>query len=406
LVARLGGWTALAVLRAVLVGIAFACLFRVCRREGLEPRTAALLTIGAFVVASFSLALRPQLIGIAIFAALLWVSAWRHDRPRLLWLSVPLLVVWANLHGSFVLGLGLLGLFWIEDAVARVRRPHLALAVAAAAGAAVTLLNPFGLDLWRYAIGFAGSSAVASRVSEWQPSTPGSAEWFALYGSAIVVALLIARRHRRPTWPRMLTLAVFFGLGVVAVRGLAWWPLVAAMTVAERYAWPRSTTAATRDRGEPPLYRRINLAVTGALVVVGVALLPIWRPLDRGLGAPAGLVGEAPSRITAALHEIAKPGDRLFASQPWGSWFEYSVPQASVFVDSRVELFPADIWAEYGRVLDGGSGWQAVLDGSGVTIVVAALAHGQQPLADRLRASPGWREVHADPEGVIFVKIG
>ncbi len=112
---RLGGWTGLAVLRAALVGVVFGCLFVIGRRRGLDPRTAALLTLAAFLVSAVALALRPQLLGMALFAVVLLLVVERRTHPRALW-AVPVIVaVWANLHGSFFLGPLVLGLAWLED---------------------------------------------------------------------------------------------------------------------------------------------------------------------------------------------------------------------------------------------------------------------------------------------------
>ena len=71
-----------------------------------------------------------------------------------------------------------------------------------------------------------------------------------------------------------------------------------------------------------------------------IALLPVWRPIDPASARPQGVVGIAPPGITAALRDIAKPGDRLFNPQPWGSWFEFALPDLPVAIDSRIELFP------------------------------------------------------------------
>src|SRR4029077_8027135 len=129
------------------------------------------------------------------------LSTFRRDRPRLLWLAVPLIVLWANIHGSFVLGIGLLGLVWL----AALREPgrrgspeawrHLALVVAIASAVAVTL-NPAGLELWRYAAGIATSSTITSRITEWQPPDLRSGQGLVFYGSALVVAAILARRSR------------------------------------------------------------------------------------------------------------------------------------------------------------------------------------------------------------------
>ena len=415
LVFRIAGWTGLAILRAALVGIVFGSVLAACRRLGVGDRTAALLTLGAFVVASFTLALRPQLFGIAIFALILLLTTYRRDRPRLLWLAVPLIALWANIHGSFVLGIGLLGLVWIGDLRGGGRSRHLALAVAAVSAVAASL-NPAGLELWRYAAGIATSPTITSRITEWQPPDLRSGQGLVFYGSALIVSAFLARRSRPAPWPTLLMLGVFFLFAVLAVRGLAWWPLVAAITLAGLLAPGIATarvdpTAATSDeeplrtpRPEPRLFRRVNLVIAVVLTLVVVGLLPVWRPIDRGLGTPAGLVSIAPLGITARLRELAGPNDRLFAPQPWGSWFEYAIPATPLFVDSRIELFPAAVWDEYDVVVDGVDGWRDILARRAVTIIVAVDGIGRNPLAARIAADPGWSQAYADEDGRIFVR--
>ena len=108
---------------------------------------------------------------------------------------------------------------------------------------------------------------------------------------------------------------------------------------------PTADREATRSaRPDPPLVRRVNLLLAGAIVLAGVALLPVWRPLDAGLQAPAGVVGNAPPGITTALRDLVGPGDRVFNPQPWGSWFEFALPDLPVAIDSRIEVFPVEVW--------------------------------------------------------------
>src|SRR5688572_20255803 len=92
IVHRLGGWTGLALLRATLVGVVFGAVLLIGLRRGMSPRNAALLTLGAFAVAAPALALRPQLLGMACFGALLVLVSGRRRRPALLW-AIPLLVI-------------------------------------------------------------------------------------------------------------------------------------------------------------------------------------------------------------------------------------------------------------------------------------------------------------------------
>ncbi|MEA2519787.1 MAG: hypothetical protein QOF49_1867 [Chloroflexota bacterium] len=401
LVHEVAGWSGLAVLRAALVGLTFGSVLAACRRGGADDRAAALLTIGAFVATSFTLALRPQLFGIALFGVLVLITTLRGTHPRLLWLAVPLIAVWANVHGSVALGIAWLVLAWIADVGRRATPRYRVLVVAVVAALAATA-NPAGLGLWRYAAGIATSSTITNRITEWQPPDLHSVEGLVFFGSALAVAAFLARRSRPAPWPVLLTLAAFFVVAALAVRGLAWWPIVAAVTVAGLLG--DVATPARTLRTDPPLAQRVNLVLAAVLVLVGVALVPVWRPVDRGLGTPAGLVGVAAPGITARLREIATRDDRLFAPQPWGSWFEYAVPVAPVFVDSRIELFRPEIWDEYDVVVDGGDGWADILRSRGVTIVVAADRIGRVPLASRLERDAAWHAVYADADGTIFVR--
>ena len=189
-------------------------------------------------------------------------------------------------------------------------------------------------------------------------------------------------------WPTLAWLAVFFLIGVYAIRGVAWWPLGAVAAIAGVLVTGPVVDPERPEALGSPLMRRLNLVVAGAIIVAGVALLPVWRPIEPGLDAPAGVVGMAPPGITSALRATAGPTDRLFNPQPWGSWFEFALPDLPVAIDSRIELFPAATWDTYENIVAGGEGWAAQLDDWGVTMIV--VAEEETAMADRLAAA-GWR---------------
>jgi len=394
---KIGGWTGLVLLRAMLVAIVFGCLFEIGRRRGLGMRRAAWLTLAAFVVSAAALSLRPQLLGMALFAGVLLLVADRRAHPRQL-MAVPVIVlVWANLHGSFFLGPLVLGLAWLQDLQERVGQPYrtLLIAVVAAAAACVT---PFGPAVWAYAVGLSTNPEVTRRITEWQPTALRDVPGILFFGSALIVAALIALRGRSTPWPTVAWLGVFMLIGAYAARGIAWWPLGAVAAIAGVLV-----TGLAADRPEPtgpPLLRRLNAVIAIVIVVAGVAVLPAWRPVDPALMAPRGVLANAPPGITGALREIARPGDRLLNPQPWGSWFEFALPEIPVAIDSRIELFPVDVWDAYDLVVSGGVGWSEVLDRWAVTIAVVET--GNEGLAGRL-SDIGWRTVHVDADGSIMV---
>ena len=394
---RLGSWTGLVLLRALLTGVIFACLLTIARRRGLDARTAALLVLGAFLVAAPAMALRPQLLGMACFAVVLLLVVDRRAHPRRLWI-VPLVVaVWANLHGSFFLGPLVVGLAWLEDVHDRVPSPYFTLVVAVVSALAACL-TPFGPWVWAYAAGLSANPEVTARISEWQPTSVRDVSGLLFFASVAFVAVLVARRGRDTPWPTLAWLAVFFLIGIYAQRGIAWWPLAAVAAIAGTLI-----PAARSEPVDPPTTRRLNAVVVGALVVAGVALLPVWRPIDPGTRTPAGVLTEAPSGITSALRDIARSGDRVFNPQPWGSWFEYALPDLTYAIDSRIEFFPPSVWDGYEAVTSGVDGWETRLSEWDVQWVVAEAS--QAGFIARLQAA-GWRLTARGDDGTVLGRAG
>jgi len=395
LVFRSAGWAGLVLLRAVLVGLMFALSFVALRGSGLPPRRAGVLTLVAFVLASPALALRPQLIGMALFAATLALLARRHrDGRRLLWLAPLLAVAWANVHGSFFLAPLAVGVYWLDDLVAhRPGAPRIL--VLALLTLLATFVTPFGPFVYSYALGLSTNASVTGQVSEWQRTSLLIPVGVGFYASAIAIAALLVQRRHDVRWPTLAWLAVLFAIGAYAVRGVAWWPIGASIAIA-----PLLATSEADRRGARGL-RRANTALAIGIAVVGIVLLPIWRPTDP-LAGPAGSLTDAPTELTRAATGIVRPGDRVFAPQRWGSWLELNVASATVFVDSRIELYPASVWDDYTTVVSGSAGWRGVLDRYAVTAVIVS---GDEPaLREELATDGGWRAAYTDGEGAIFVR--
>ena len=147
-----------------------------------------------------TLAMRPQLFAVPLFAGTLLVLVERHAHPRRLWLIPVMAIAWANLHGSFVMAPALVALACLEDpggATGGGRR----LAVVGLCAVAATLVNPFGFHVWTYALALSTNPVIRTSVSEWAPITLSSfagatffltaaacAGWLALRGERTAVA--------------------------------------------------------------------------------------------------------------------------------------------------------------------------------------------------------------------------
>jgi hypothetical protein len=452
---RVTGWTGLALLRAVLVGLTFALVLRAVRsswsiasvRAGgsaiaSSARTATLVVLLAFVVAAPALALRPQLFGIVLFVATMVILLERAEHPRRLWLIPILAGLWANLHGSFPLVIVLVGLAWLDE-VALLREPVAAgqperplrtrllgstgLAIIGAAATLATLVTPFGIDGWRYIENLARNPSITSQVTEWRPPSPLEPAGAIFYLSVILVFGMVAFRlrvdRRRPPArfvAPIVTVVVFAVLAAFTGRGLAWWALAAPVAMvalqpglklsdAAAVGLPRVRARTAREasasetRASP-----LNAVVMVVLVVAGVALLPVWRPIGPA-GVPALTLSSAPQGIAEWLNrevgalQSRRGGDKLlsvWAPQPWGSWLEWAVPGACYATDSRIELFPAQLLQDAAQLSRGVGEWMSIPARYHADVYV--FTNEEVERLGVLLGAPRWTRLYADADGSIW----
>jgi len=390
---RLGGWNAMVLMHAALTSLAFAFIFLACRRRGVSTRTAALLSVAGFWVARQNLAMRPQLIGVLLFSITLWILAGRRTHPRALWAIPILMLIWVNVHGSFVLAPLLLGLAWLED---RKDSPDTARTLVAVCGAtlAATLANPFGLRVWAYAAAIGSNPTISARVTEWAPPTVHEYSGVVFFVSALIIVGYLLRRGTPVGWPPLIWLAAFFVLALPALRGVVWWGLAFPVVLA---GLAMRKTDANEERGSPFMNALLVTTIAAAVILA----MPFWRGPTVD-GNPAHL-DQAPSTLVRATTAELAPGSRLFVSQTYASWFEFALPSMPVFVDSRIELFPSAIWDDYLAIGGAREGWQSRLDRWDVDAVVVNPDQDEQLLA-HIADDPGWRLAFRDDSGSVFVR--
>src|SRR5438067_3813979 len=142
LVFNAGGWTGLAIFRAILVAIAAFFLARLSRRGGAPLVAALLVVIWALVVSKTRWTDRPAIFTFVLFPVVLdLLYSARAGSRRALVAIPPLILLWANLHGGYAIGIALVLAFTIE-ALARRRPDVVPLALALAASIALSFVDP------------------------------------------------------------------------------------------------------------------------------------------------------------------------------------------------------------------------------------------------------------------------
>jgi hypothetical protein len=394
---RLGGFPLVAVVNALLSVAAWGLVAAACRRRTANLRVIAGAILIGYVAAVATFSARPQMFSLLLFAAELYLLEAARTRPRVA-LAIPLLMVlWANLHGAFIVGIGLLV---IEVAAAAWRRDrpgvvrHLVVTVASVAA---LLVNPWGVRVLGYALSLPTSRLITGQVSEWGPTNvrqlPGVLILPAI--GVLVVALVRAPAPQRVP-EQLLRMALLGGLAFWAVRGLAWFGLALPVTLCA-LARPHPPRPAAADRGSPALNGLV-------LVALAVALAAATPPVQRTLFGPRPELASAPVATADWLAANPQAG-RMFNYQRWGSYLEFRLgPRTQVGFDSRVELPPADRWDRYLAVVAGRWDTERLLEGWGVDQVVTS-RQATPALIELLESSGRWRLAFSMGDQLVYQRV-
>lgn len=206
---RAAGEIGTQILAAALVTMVFTCSYHAARCY-LPSRLAALIIAIGCNITLLALACRPHLfthLGLAMLTMLVARHLTTSSRRPLYWIP-PIMALWVNLHGGYAVGLAWLwmmaGLLVVEQYIRKEASPWriaLPLTIAAAAGSLATLINPYGIGAWSYAIEIASlKSSSAGIIDEWNATTikTEAGLQFFIVSSALFAAMAISRDRPRP----------------------------------------------------------------------------------------------------------------------------------------------------------------------------------------------------------------
>ena len=422
----LGGPALVVFVHSLTVTAAYGLTIALAWRISGNPRIAAAATLFAAALGINDWNVRPQAFTFFLAPLFLWAV---HEIRRgagfslqpcirgsgLRWLAVfPLgVALWVNCHGSFPLGLLIVGLWGADEVWGAVRggeggrgsaRPLPRIAAAASAlalAAAASLLNPRGPGALSYLAGMSVHPVIQGMVPEWAPPTFSTLTGALFLTGLLATAALLAISPRRPEPLELLLFLAFGALGLRTVRGAIWFGLALAPVWAAHLSavFGTSLRSVPHYKGDLPATLLAVMLTASALVT-----LPWFKERLPLPPAKAGLISaETPVAATEFLLRERLPSP-LFHAMPFGSYLVWAAqPEYPVFVDSRIELYPVEVWLDYLHISAAGCGWEERLARYGVRTLM--LSPQEQPaLVAAARASPRWRQVYEDTAAILFVR--
>jgi len=390
--------------------VALAALFvmhRLLLKLGLSPRLALVVVAFGGVMGLRYWTVRPLVFTWLLVAIFLYTLYMYHrDGKGRLWHLPLLMLLWANLHAGYVMGLVLLTL-WVaamaaERALWHERRDLRGPALTLVASFAATAVNPNGLALLTYPLTYlAPGNAILGLVSEWRsPDFHQPTHLPLALGIIVLVAVGAMGSGRNLFRLGLALLFTFFALQSSRHQPLfaLTFMLVVGDALVERWAWARRRDQEpSAARGYPALnWSLLAMAVLTALVVV--PRLPTAQVHE------AANTGGAPPYPVEGAEFIRQhyPEARMFNSFLWGGYLINALyPEQRVFIDGRLDMYGDALVEEYMDVVSIQSDWQAILDKYGVDLVII---ERESALATVLRESPAWLPAFSADAEEVFVR--
>jgi tetratricopeptide (TPR) repeat protein len=349
---RLGGVTLLVTTKALIVAAGWGLAFALSVRARANRWVAALVLIAALPLSADQFRDRPQILMFVLVPLYFWLLAepGAERRPRTWIVLTAAQIAWANVHGSWFLGVALAGalLFQrtLEVAVAAVRggegrdlRGARRAAGLVATLVVASLFTPYGVALVRRTLEDAMVLGVAHSVQnqEFQPLVPGEHLSFVVWTLVAAASFLLPARRARPfvgAAAAGFTLLAFGSVRFVAIAALllasviawnvsAWWAAVA----------ESSTAARLRS------FRAVELLGPWAalLLLCGLSVAAHARTFGPGrewqFGAGVN-EGRFPRRAIEYLAQLRFDGN-LFNSWSYGGYVLWNLPGVKYMVDGR-----------------------------------------------------------------------
>ena len=397
----IGGWGGVSALAAAAIGFTFALLLRLLMRD-LRPLPALLFTATAIIMTAPHFLARPHVLAFPL--VLLWVAGLvRAVEERRVpdWWLLAVMILWANMHGGFTLGLMLAAALALDalvgarDAAER-RTVFIAWAKFGIAALIAACVTPYGPE----------SILVTSRIFSLGDSLGMIAEWRApdfqkhpLQELVLLVALyLTLSRGLKLPLIRLLIVLGLVHLFLRYARNAELLAMLAPLVLA-----PLLARQFPKIGAEPQPTGRFNALLRpagSATLAVCLGLAGLYAGTLMGLGRVAPPTINMPSAAVAFARDAGLEG-RVFNHYGYGGYLiSVGIP---TFIDGRGELYGGDFIKRQVEAvaLRGEEPLEAVLDRWAIDWTLLPNDQAANQLLARL---PGWRRVYSDEAATIFVR--
>jgi len=435
---RMAGLKGIVLMAGVVIALFATTLIRRVTRLGVNLFAALLVALLGVGGASIHFLARPHVFTLLLLSVSMWMLERDRDgsapKNRIFWL-IPLVLVWTNLHGGFLVVVAILGLTAVGSLIEAVLdvsekdvstnapageakpSPRALLrqvnwsnpvryGILTAACAAVSLVNPYGWGLHQHIVAYLRSDWIRNVIQEFQsPSfrTENMLQFEALLFAGLIAAGALLRRRRvvEGLWILLCSYLALSSARHVPVFIAVTLPLIACEVASW---WQAFTGTATKNSLLGILNQMASDSVAGfrrtsvwpALFVL--ALVVTGKPIKWPTDFPKEMF---PIDMIHA-HEMEIVHSRVLTTDQWADYLIFLHPdQQRVFVDGRSDFYGPEVGNQYIHLLNANWDWYQVMQQYQFNLVLLPV---EQPIVQILKRSPDWRVIQDDGKHILMAR--
>jgi hypothetical protein len=399
---RMGGLVGLDILLIVIGSAIMIALYAFATLVCGNSKAGFVATAILLLLAGVSFSLRPQMIGyFFLVITLILLERFRQGHHKSIWLLPPLMLLWVNTHGSWIIGLGTIFVYWISGLTdfrignleARRWPPDDRRRIAFSFLLCLLTLpiTPYGTRIAFSPFEYAFSLPLNSKyIREWQPMAFNLGPGKMFLG--LLLAFILAQVLLGTTWKMHELALCLCGITMACLHIrflLVFVPFFIPFLARILARWmPRYETS--KDKFT------LNAALMACLAAAMIYYHPLRSDLQRSV------TDQFPVKAVEYVRQHPLPGP-TFNNYGFGGYLIWSGgPESKVFIDGRGDLYErGGVFSDYMHISELKPGALEVLRGYGVQ---SCLLERDEPLSTALYASSDWRRVYVDNVSAVFVR--
>ncbi len=413
-----GGFAALYARNSIFLILIFLIIFSVFKKAKIKPEISILLMLLIYFGVFYRIGIKPQMpayLFLVFVLKLLIDYRYSGSNVKNLFFIIPVFLLWANVHMSIFLGAGLLGAFYfdllIQKFIMQKEVKNLLLIFGIfIASAAVTLINPHGINTFLYAYDHT-KMKMLEEVYEWM--SPFSANYFGKVFNIIFIIFLlggvslIIKSIRKRDFFIIFSVLIFMHFAVRALRFTVDYIFIAGIFFGVVYAADFSRVKLNKP----------YLKYASAVILVFFIFLTPGGSLHKFLGFPkafgAGLYEDTfPVKMYDFMkaNNVTSLGLHPFQTFEYGGYFIWNFPESKNFIDSR--NLNDSIWNDFITIFNKKEGYRNLIQQDSIDyfmITRPTLTFGPEELKTTIisylsQNTDEWKLVYWDDISQLYVK--